>query len=116
VKDILWLNPTGHEMTDEEWGQADTRCLGMFVSGDGLDERDERNRPIKDDNLLMLTNAHHETVPFQLPGPGDMAWLPVLDTAQKDGVPAKTRFRPYQTYPLEGRSLALLVQVSKVPG
>jgi glycogen operon protein len=116
VKDILWLNPNGHEMTDEEWGQAYARCLGMFVSGEGLDERDDRNRPIKDDNLLLLTNAHHEKVPFQLPGPGRMAWLPVLDTACKDGVPAKARFRPYQTYPLEGRSLALLVQVPKVPG
>ena len=27
-------------MTDEEWDQADARCLGMFVSGEGLDERD----------------------------------------------------------------------------
>jgi glycogen operon protein len=116
VKDILWLNPNGHEMTDDEWGQAYARCLGMFVSGEGLDERDERNRPIKDDNLLMLSNAHHEQVPFQLPGPGGMAWIAVLDTAQDDGIPIKTRFRPYQTYPLEGRSLALLVQVPKVQG
>jgi glycogen operon protein len=115
VKDIRWLNPNGHEMTDEEWGQAYARCLGMFVSGEGLDERDERNRPIKDDNLLLLTNAHHEMVPFHLPGPGGMAWLPVLDTAREDGIPAKARFRPYQTYPLEARSLALLVQVPKVP-
>ena len=116
VKDILWLNPNGHEMTDEEWGLANARCLGMFVSGEGLDERDDRNRPIKDDNLLMLTNAHHEQVPFQLPGTGGtMDWLPVLDTFRKDGLPPETRFRPFQTYPLEGRSMALLVQVPRIP-
>jgi len=113
VKDILWLNPNGHEMADAEWGQAYARCLGMFVSGEGLDERDERNRPIRDDNLLMLTNAHHENIPFLLPGAeAGMAWLPVLDTTRKDGVPAAIRFRPNQPYPLEGRSLVLLVQVS----
>ena len=116
VKDILWLNPNGHEMTDEEWGLSYARCLGMYVTGEGLEERDERNRPIRDDNLLMLTNAHHELIPFQLPGSGGtMEWLPVLDTARADGLPPDHRYRPYQTYPLEGRSLALLVQVPKGP-
>jgi len=116
VKDIQWLDPNGHEMTDEEWGLSYARCLGMYVTGEGLEERDERNRPIRDDNLLMLSNAHHEQIPFQLPGSGGtMEWLPVLDTARDDGVPPDHRYRPYQTYPLEGRSLALLVQVPKGP-
>ena len=115
VKDILWLNPNGHEMTDEEWKLSYARCLGMFVSGDGLDERDERNRPIRDNTMLLLTNAHHECVPFVLPGSGGgMAWLPVLDTLKPDGLPPVTQFRPGEAYPLDGRTLALLVQVPSV--
>jgi glycogen operon protein len=115
VKDILWLNPNGHEMTDEEWKLSYARCLGMFVSGDGLDERDERNRPIRDNTMLLLTNAHHECVPFVLPGSGGgMAWLPVLDTLKPDGLPPVTRFKPGEAYPLDGRTLALLVQVPGV--
>jgi glycogen operon protein len=116
VKDILWLKPDGQEMTDEEWGQAYARCLGMFLSGEGLDERDERNRPIKDDTFLVLTNAHHEAIPFQLPATAEaMEWLSVLDTVQTDGGPGTARFRAGQSYPLEGRSLALLMQVPVVP-
>ena len=104
------------EMTDEEWGQAYARCLGMFLSGEGLDERDERNRPIKDDTFLVLTNAHHEAIPFQLPATAEaMEWLSVLDTVQTDGGPGTARFRAGQSYPLEGRSLALLMQVPVVP-
>ena len=104
-----------HEMTDEEWKLSYARCLGMFVSGDGLDERDERNRPIRDNTMLLLTNAHHECVPFVLPGSGGgMAWLPVLDTLKPDGLPPVTRFKPGEAYPLDGRTLALLVQVPGV--
>ena len=36
VKDILWLNPDGNEMTDEEWGQESARSLGVFLAGEGL--------------------------------------------------------------------------------
>jgi glycogen operon protein len=111
VKDILWLNPSGAEMSDLEWLQAHARCLGMYVSGEGLVERDERNRPIKDDTFLLLANAHHEPIAFQLPRlAGASDWLAVLDTAQEDGTPAQDRFLPESAYPLEGRSLALLVQ------
>jgi glycogen operon protein len=116
VKDIQWLNPDGQEMTDEEWDQADARCLGMFVSGEGLDERDERNRPIKDDTFLLLTNACHEDIPYRLPAPGaGMQWLAVLDTLQDEGLPPDDRYQADQSYALAGRSLVLLKVVAEVP-
>src|SRR5690606_27677798 len=40
AKDIVWLNPEGREMTDEEWNQGATRWLGAHLSGRGLTERD----------------------------------------------------------------------------
>jgi isoamylase len=115
VKDIQWLNPKGQEMTDEEWGNSHARCLGMFVSGEELDEHDERNQPIKDDTFLLLTNAHHERIPFKLPKTtGGTVWLSVLDTSRDEGLLPDGRFKPGKTYPLEGRSLVLLMQVPPV--
>ena len=37
IKDIVWLNPDGHEMSDEEWGQSFVRCLGMYLAGRALE-------------------------------------------------------------------------------
>ena len=47
--------------------QDSARCLGVFLSGSGLDELDERGQPITDENFVLLMNAHHEDVPFTLP-------------------------------------------------
>jgi len=30
IKDIIWLNPSGQEMNDEEWEQNFARCLWVF--------------------------------------------------------------------------------------
>jgi isoamylase len=100
VKDISWLNPDGHEMSDEDWNKASARCLGVFISGSGLSERDERGNPVADDDLLLLLNAHDEVVEFNLPGD---AWTLLLDTAA-------TGFSSGQSYPLQSRSLALLAR------
>ena len=42
VQDIAWLDPSGREMTDEAWNAPDVRCLGVRLSGDAIDEVDER--------------------------------------------------------------------------
>jgi isoamylase len=104
MKDISWLNPDGAEMSDHDWNKAFARCLGVLVSGRGLTERDERARLVEDDDLLLLLNAHHDTIAFTLPGSG---WRPLLDTA-REPLPAVS-----VTYPLEGRSAALLVRPSR---
>ncbi len=59
VKDIMWFNPGGTEMNDEEWNSGFVRCLGMLLSGKAIDVRDEQGEPIVDDTFLVLFNAHH---------------------------------------------------------
>ena len=73
VKDVLWLTPKGDEMSEEDWRDPSVQCLGMFLSGQGLDETDERGRKINDENFLVLLNAFHEDIAFLLPSfwPGD---------------------------------------------
>jgi glycogen operon protein len=111
VKDILWLRPDGREMTDEEWGKESARTLGLFLSGEGLDEQDERAQPIRDQNFLMLMNAHHEEVQFQLPtAASGMCWVVLIDTASSDTDSPGTLCEAGAQYPLQARSLSLLVE------
>ncbi|HKE39533.1 MAG TPA: glycogen debranching protein GlgX [Casimicrobiaceae bacterium] len=108
VKDIVWLKPDGTEMTTEEWNQDFARCLGVYLAGKALDETDPRGNPVRDGNFVVLFNAHHEAVPFRLPGYGGGAWIAIVDTARDDGLAVDGSFAASSTYPLEGRSLVLL--------
>ena len=108
VKDIVWLKPDGTEMTDEEWDQHFARCLGVYLSGAGLTETDERGRLLADDDFLVLFNAHHDAIPFTLPALEQGAWRAVLDTADEAGFVAPAHHSPGTQYPLAGRSVALL--------
>ena len=106
IKDIVWLSPEGREMTDEEWDQSFARCLGMFLAGAGLNEVDERGHPMVDNSLLLLFNAHHERIDFKMPDfLGSHPFTVAVDTAGQGG-----NFSPGDVYPLEGRTLALLIQ------
>jgi len=110
IKDIVWLNPDGREMSDAEWGQSFVRCLGMCLAGKALEEQDERGRPVVDDDLLILINAHHEAIPFSLPSlDGSNGWRAVLDTNYDSGFAPDARHAAGELYPLQGRSVALLI-------
>ncbi len=111
IKDIVWLKPDGKEMTDQEWDQDFARCLGVILSGEALDEVDERGERLRDDNFLLLMNAHHEEIPFVLSSlPSEAGWLVMLDTSCQTSRDASTFYRGGDSYPLQARSLALLVQ------
>jgi len=108
IKDIVWLKPDGAEMTDEEWSEHHARSLGVYLAGEALTETDARGRPLRDENFLVLFNAHHEAVPFRLPGYGGR-WLALLDTSFQDGLAPDGSFDAGAGYALQGRSLVLLL-------
>ena len=111
IKDIVWLNPDGDEMSDQEWGQSFARSLGMLLAGRAIDEQDERGRALTDDDLLILMNAHHEPVPFTLPAAADGGrWQAVLDTQHESGMAPEASFASGDVYPLQGRSFVWLLQ------
>jgi isoamylase len=108
VRDIVWLQPDGSEMTEQAWGQGHARALAVFLSGDGLNEVDAHARPVLDDSFMLLINAGAEAVPFTLAtglasGVGEV----LVDTGLAEG-PAGVRVEPGQTHVLEARTLALL--------
>ncbi|HYC49291.1 MAG TPA: glycogen debranching protein GlgX [Burkholderiales bacterium] len=111
VKDIVWLDTDGGEMKDADWRESHARCLGVYFSGEGLTEVDERGRPLSDGSFLVLFNAHDEEIPFPLPRfyPGSR-WLTVMDTAYEHGLARGVTIEAGGVYPLRERSLALLQQ------
>ena len=111
IKDISWLTPDGQEMTDEEWNQHFARCLGVALSGDAVAEVDERGQRIRDDNFLLLMNAHHEEIPFVLPAPpSNSGWVAIIDTSCQTTNRADAFYTATARYPLQARSLVLLVE------
>ena len=109
IKDIHWLMPNGHEMTDEEWNKESARCLGVFLSGK-LEEQAERGEPVTDQDFLLLMNAHHEATPFLLPAPPTgVGWVALADTSCPMSENPACLFEPGTSYPLQARSLVLLV-------
>jgi isoamylase len=108
AKDIVWLQPDGAEMSDEEWSRGHARCLGAHLSGRGLSERDELGVPVEDDDLMLLFNAGEQEIAFRLGMNGDAQWHVRVDTDSESGVPAHTTYEAGATYPLRARSLVLL--------
>ncbi|MEV4459306.1 glycogen debranching protein GlgX [Microbispora sp. NPDC049633] len=83
-RDIVWLTPSGTEMTDGDWHTGYAKSLGVYVNGDAISEPGPRGERIRDETFLLLINAHHESLTFALPGPElGAAWRPVLDTADE---------------------------------
>src|SRR5262249_26466031 len=67
IKDIMWFEPSGKEMSPEAWHTGYARCLGMLLRGDNIDV-DEYGATISGDTLLILFNADHALdIAFTLP-------------------------------------------------
>ncbi len=115
LKDVLWYRPDGKEMAGEDWSNPFTKCLGMLLAGDAIDERDERGNTIIDDTMLLLLNAHYEPIFFTMPsfqfeGQWELfegQWELIMDTRSPSGRRRIRKLWPGETYELEGRSIAL---------
>jgi glycogen operon protein len=111
VKDIVWLKPDGAEMTNEEWDHVFARSLGVYLAGEALTESDARGRPVKDENFLLLFNAHDGDLEFRLPEFLAGRWLPLVDTSYETGLAPDRIVEAAAHYPVKARSLALLLHV-----
>jgi isoamylase len=85
TRDVMWFNPGGEEMSDEEWNSPFVRCLGMLLSGDTSDVLNFEAEPIRDETFLLLINAHFEPISFVLPGEEHVEWELILDTTDENG-------------------------------
>ncbi len=88
------MSPTGEEMTQENWEDANTRCFGMLLDGraqpTGIRKRGEET------TLLVIFNSWQDVVKFTLPrSNGGAAWTLLADTNMPDSKRrAQLRGRP----------------------
>jgi glycogen operon protein len=108
-KDLSWFRPDGKELTEDDWGNGQMRCLGLRLAGDAIEEVDDLGEPIVGDTFLVLLNAHDQGIAFILPGhDARVRWEPVLDTRAWDVDDRGRVYRPGEVYDLDGRSLVVL--------
>ena len=113
IRDVMWFNPGGNLMSEEEWASPFVRCLGMLLSGDTSDLVTFEGEPVRDDTFLLLINAHYEPIPFVLPGEENLEWQLILDTADPNGFLAEPRkFASGDDVDLAGRVCCLLQLIS----
>ena len=109
IKDVMWFNPGGNEMSEKDWGLPFARCLGIMLSGDTIDVLSFQGDPIRDDTFLFVVNAHYETITFLLPGHEGVEWELLIDTATEPGFLAEPkRFPAGDELPVIDRASCLL--------
>ena len=109
-KDLTWFRPDGTEMNQEDWQKPFTRSLAFLLGGDAIPSPDERGQRIIGDALLVLLNAHHDTVRFTVPPPAQGSrWVIEFYTADEKRGPEEPV--PSGPFELTGRSLAVFREV-----
>ena len=108
IKDLSWFRPDGNAMTQEDWGNPYTRCFGERLAGNAIEATDAHGNRIVDDTLLILFNAHYQSVPFVLPSCSpQQRWEIVLDTEQPSGRRDASPVLLDDSYVLAPRSLIM---------
>ncbi len=115
VREMSWINASGRQMEQEQWGDGAMLCFGMLLDGraqtSGIRQRGQ------DATILTIFNAYHDIVRFTLPGGDDDAqWKLMLDTNQADAQAGAAVFPAGDVYEVTGRSLVMLTAVSTAPG
>ena len=91
----------------KSWNTGYSQCLGVRFPGDLIGDVNERGEPITGDSIVLLVNAHHETIPFTLPTrEGGSGWERLIDTA--DPVSDPINYPGGKQYDLKGRSMVVL--------
>jgi len=108
VKDIAWFTQQGEQMAEEDWGQREAKSLGVFLNGRTIPNPNPRGEPVKDDDFLLMFNAHHESLDFTLPAAywGE-SWILELDTSL-GWVDEEEPFEAGGSITVQGRSLTVL--------
>jgi glycogen operon protein len=112
---IEWFTPAGSAMNDSDWGAGWTRSVMAYLDGTHDPDRDDRGRPILDDDLLVVVNGWWEPLTFTLPDRGTArAWQREVDSFTGEAVAvggraaAATTLAAGASLVVQPRSLVLL--------
>ena len=107
IRDVVWVNANGSEMSSADWETSWLKCFGVVL--DGRARKTAIARHGEDDSVLIILNSYEGEVDFKLPhttaGP---CWSLLLDTNAADGA-SGARFEFDSIYKVPGRSFLLFV-------
>jgi glycogen operon protein len=97
VKDVTWLRADGAEMSPDDWANSLNRSVALRLAD------------AKGGSVLLLLNAYHEGVAFEIPDPPKAArWRLLVDTERGLVLPAHNNLLPRgKELIVAGRSLTL---------
>lgn len=82
-KDVIWWNPDGREMNDDDWEVGYVRCFGMHLPGAALQELDDDGKPRQSRSVLIMFNGHYEDMNVKLPDlDNDRTWNLQISTEE----------------------------------
>jgi len=109
IKDIVWLRPDGHEMTQSDWNAPQCRSLGVRYAATSEMDSESYTRRLDPHAFLLLMNGAPDSQAFVLPDSGsERKWRRVIDTAREDDAP-RSRFAPGWEFPIGAHALALFI-------
>ena len=98
-------------MTDQVWNESRIHAIGMILSGDAIDEVDQKGSRIADDTLLILLNAKNESARFKVPKVCGM-WEVMIHTFTQEVKEGKRKLAGGDILELEGRSVVVMGRTS----
>ena len=100
------IDPSGSEMQSEQWNDGNAKCVQMLL--DGRAQATGIRKKGSDLTLLLMFNAHHETVRFSLPDvPGGNCWRLLIRTDEPRKRRTKRSSNAGSKIDLSARSLML---------
>ncbi len=113
ISDIAWFKPDGSEMSEEDWRTGFAKSLEVFLDGCAPVGSEGEARYPSDDCFLVMFNAHHEQLAFQLPAADwGKDWVKVLDTSRAIPEESRQNYKARDTLPVYARSLLALRRLS----
>jgi isoamylase len=110
VKDVTWINTSGEEMDDAQWGDEGMKCFGMLI--DGRAQATGIKKRGGDATMLLVFNGAPDGVNFTIPDTlGGEGWKMVLDTNIPEG--SDSKFNTGDVYTITGRSVLVLAHVDE---
>jgi glycogen debranching enzyme GlgX len=109
IKDLVWVHPSGREMTVADWNDDSIRTIGMFLNGAPLRSPGPRGEQVRDRSFMIWLNSGVDDVELVLPA---NQWVHqgevVLST--NTAVAVGTPVVAGGTMELQGRSVLVLRQ------
>ena len=113
VTDIVWFDPSGEQMTEQQWKEGLAKSIAVFLNGDEIDMRGPQGEDITDDSFLLLFNASEVAITFTLPV-GDLGdeWAAAIDTNDPMLEEGERVAKAGEEVPVEARSLVVFRRVA----